>query len=142
MASADSATQANDASKVSSPFSDANDLIPRDVTAVKTLHSSSPHFMTPTLASRRSEVEKSRTRAITPVSIKSIRADGGHSLLKSAAKRVGLRVRDGTPRGRKDGGLKHNGGLPFADMVHELSTHKAELANPSTAFCAFGLKDT
>lgn len=80
--------------------------------------SRSPHFMTPTFASKRSHFDNPSDHTGTPVKIRPIKADGGSSLLKSAAKRVGLHFgADGTPREKKEGPSKHVGVASFTDKV-------------------------
>ena len=113
----DDTAQAN---KENSPPS--NSLMPSNVTyplvQQNGLGKDSPHFMTPTFASKRAEAEKSNDRASTPTSVLPIKSDGGKTLLKSAAKRVGFRrAGDGTPRSKKEGTPKQSIVVPFPDKV-------------------------
>ena len=129
----------NNSSMISSKCLDEQNHTPTNISHVPKAHSTPSHFMTPTFASRRSEIGKSNNRIAAHVSIKSIKADGGHSLLNSVAKRVGLRVGDGGTQKKKEGPAKHSKVISFPDKVQELLTRKSKLANSSTAFCTLRL---
>ncbi|KAL9632554.1 MAG: hypothetical protein Q9164_005255 [Protoblastenia rupestris] len=80
----------------------------------------SPHFMTPTFASKNSTTTLTNQRDFseTPVSIKSSNQDNTNAFLKSAAKRVGLRrTGDGILRSKKEAVLNDNRNIPLPDKL-------------------------
>ena len=81
----------------------------------------SPHFMTPTFASKQliTPATNQRNRSTTPVSLKSGRHETGHTFLKTAAKRVGLRRAGGeaTLHSKKAAIPTHNKSISFPDKV-------------------------
>ena len=90
----------------------------------------SPHFMAPTVASKRLHYSDSNNRAATPVSTKSIKSDDGKSLIKSAAERVGFpRVGDGTPYAKKERPVKQSRVISFPDKARELYAQEDSAAN-------------
>ncbi len=81
----------------------------------------SPHFMSPTIASKLSRANGPDNRATTPVSIRSVKSDRGQSLLQSAVQRVGRRraATNDTTRGYNGSPIKHGKVISFPDKVYK-----------------------
>ncbi|KAL9098661.1 MAG: hypothetical protein Q9163_005723 [Psora crenata] len=81
----------------------------------------SPHFMTPTFASKQltTPTTNERHRSTTPVPVNTTKLDNnGNTFLKTAARRVGLRyTADGRPRSQKEVVPKHDQNIPFPDKL-------------------------
>ena len=78
------------------------------------LGKSSPHFMTPTYSSSKKPDTKSYS---TSASAKPKQDEGSNKWMKSAAKKVGFRTADGTPRSKKEGVARQTKTLNFPDKV-------------------------
>lgn len=91
---------------------------PSKVNAPTKQEGDSPHFMAPTLASKRAESDKYSSRSQTPVGVKVSKPESSNPFLKSAAKRVGFgRGEDCTPRSRKENLAGEHRAISFPDNV-------------------------
>lgn len=80
----------------------------------------SPHFMTPTLSSFKQSLTKNGKNDLTssPVPLEKTNPEESTAWMKTAAKRVGFRrVKDGTPRSKKDIPPQHADAVSFPDKV-------------------------
>ena len=84
-----------------------------------------PHFMSPTIASKLSQVSPPDSRPTTPVSIKSVKSDGGQSLLQSAVQRVSRRraATNEMTREHSRSPVKHSKVVSFPDKVYEYTSN-------------------
>ena len=80
----------------------------------------SPHFMTPTIASKRAELEKYPLHTQVPIPNNIPRSVIRNTFMRSAAKRVGFgRDVQGTPRSKKEGISLQNRAVSFPDKVRD-----------------------
>ncbi len=80
----------------------------------------SPHFMTPTLSSFKQSLTKDVKNDLpsSPVPLETTNPEENNAWMKSAAKRVGFRrVKDRTPRSKKDIPSQHADAVSFPDKV-------------------------
>ena len=121
-------TQSDNVSVVRSAFLTGQNITPIHIRYPG--KTSSPNSMSPTIASKRAQSHNLNDGPATPVSIKSIKSDGGQSLLKSAAKQIGRhRVGDGTFHPKRKSPVKHSRVVSFPDKVRELYACKGNVTD-------------